>query len=168
MITFQGNPLTLEGTEIEVGQTAPDFELTTPEMKTLSLKDFKEKTVVISTVPSLDTSVCSLQSKHFEKEALRFPTVQFLTISLDLPFAQGRFAKEASCHKMPLASDYKERAFARRYGLLIKELKLLARAVIIIDPAGKIAYKQIVNEMTQEPNYDDVIKALGALGQQAN
>lgn len=168
MVKFKGNPLTLEGELIKVGVNAPAFKVTTPDMKALSLKDYQGKVLLISVVPSIDTAVCSLQSKRFDKEAARFPDVQFLTISEDLPFAQGRFAASESCTKMPLASDYKAREFGKKYGLLVKELQLLARAVIIIDKSGKIAYVQLVDEMTTEPDYEVVLKVLGALGQQAN
>ncbi len=163
MVTFKGAPLTLQGTLIQVGQRAPDFSVVTPDMKTLSLKDFQGQVLVISTVPSIDTAICSLQSQHFEKEAKAMPSVKFLTISLDLPFALGRFAKEVSCTEMPLASDYKERIFAKNYGLLIEGLYLLARAVIIVDQSGRIAYVQLVSEMTHEPNYEDIIRTLKSM-----
>lgn len=160
MVMFKGDPITLQGTLIRVGQKAPDFSVVTPDMKTLSLKDFQGKVLVISTVPSVDTIVCSLQSQRFEKEAKSLSSVNFLTISLDLPFSLGRFAKEASCTKMPLASDYKERIFAKNYGLLIEGLYLLTRAVIIIDTQGHVGYLQLVSEITHEPDYEDVIRVL--------
>lgn len=165
MVTFKGNPLTLVGKEVEVGQKAPPFEVTSPELKPISLNDFHGKVLVISTVPSLDTAVCNLQGRRFEQEAAKHKDVQFITISLDLPFAQARWTKEAHCSHMPVFSDYKERFFGRHYGVLIQELQLLARAVFIIDKTGILRYKQIVSEMTEEPNYDDVFKALNALQQ---
>jgi thiol peroxidase len=160
MVTFKGNPLTVIGPQLKIGDALPEFTITSVDMKNVSSQDFRGKALLISAVPSIDTSVCSLQSKHFDDETAKYPNVQFITISLDLPFAQGRFAKEENCRTMPLYSDYKERSFAKSFGLLINELKLLARSIHIFDRNGKLVYQEIVPEMTDEPSYDKALQVL--------
>ncbi len=152
MITFKGNPLTLTGNEVKIGDMAPDFTVVDNDLKPVKLSDFRGKTVVISSVPSLDTPVCEIQTKKFNQEAGSTNAV-ILTISMDLPFAQKRFCGAHSISAVKVVSDYKDRDFANKFGLYIKELGLLSRAVIIIDKNGKIAYQEIVKEVTQEPNY---------------
>ena len=162
MVTFKGKPLHLVGTLLKIGDHLPSFTLTGADMKTVSAESFHGKTLLISTVPSLDTAVCSLQSKHFEEEAVKYPDVQLITVSMDLPFAQARWAKESACSHMPLFSDYKEHSFAKATGLLINELKLLARAVHIFDKEGRLVYQEIVAEMTEQPDYAKALQALSA------
>lgn len=156
IITFKGTPLTLLGDIIKIGDTAPDFRVVNNELKPVRLSDFKNEIVIISSVPSLDTPVCEIQTKRLNKEASLLKA-KILTISMDLPFAQKRFCSKNEIESLFLLSDYQERDFAQKYGLLIQELKLLARAVIIIDKKGTIAYYQIVKEVIHEPDYDDVL-----------
>ena len=159
LITFKGNPLTLLGTDHAVGDAAPDFTVVNGDLKPVKLSEFKGEVVIISSVPSLDTPVCELQTLRFNKEAADL-NVRILTISMDLPFAQKRFCAAHEIDKVQTLSDYQDRDFAMKFGLLIKELKLLARAVFIIDRKGIIAYKQIVKEVAMEPNYDEVLNAV--------
>ena len=164
IITFKGSPLTLLGPELKVGQMIPEATLTATDLSEIPISSFKGKTLIISTVPSLDTSVCSLQTKRFNEEAKKLGgQVNILTISMDLPFAQKRWCGAEGAEDIKVASDYKDAKFARASGLLIKELHLLARSVIIVDKTGKIAYIQIVPEVTTEPDYDAVLAALNEL-----
>ena len=156
VITFKGNPLTLVGPELKVGDAAPDFTATDAGLKPVKLSDFKGKTVVIAAVPSLDTPVCATQTIKFNQEASGL-NAQILTVSLDLPFAQKRFCESQKIQNVAVVSDYKDRDFAAKYGLLIKELGLLTRAVIVVNASGKITYLEIVKEVTQEPNYQAAI-----------
>lgn len=161
VITFKGGPLTLVGPELKVGQMVPEATLTAPDLTNVEISSFKGKTLIISTVPSLDTPVCDLQTKRFNEEAKKLgDQVTILTISMDLPFAQKRWCGTVGTEHVKVASDYKEAAFAKAGGLLIKELHLLARSVMIVDKTGKITYIQIVPEVATEPNYDDVLNAL--------
>lgn len=163
-VTFAGNPLTLLGPQLKAGDPAPDFTALDTEMQPVSLKDFAGKVVVISSVPSLDTPVCDLQTRRFNAEASALgPQVQILTLSMDLPFAQKRWCGAAGVVQLKTLSDHREAAFGLAYGLLIKELRLLARAVLVVDRDGKIAYRQLVAEVTHEPDYDDAVKAVKAL-----
>ncbi|MGH7197852.1 MAG: thiol peroxidase [Candidatus Omnitrophota bacterium] len=156
VITFKGNPLTLVGPELKVGDAAPDFTATDAGLKPVKLSDFQGKTVVICSVPSLDTPVCATQTIKFNQEAGSL-NAKVLTVSLDLPFAQKRFCESQKVQNVTVVSDYKDRDFAAKYGLLIKELGLLSRAVIVVNPSGKITYFEIVKEVTQEPNYQAAI-----------
>lgn len=152
LITFKGGPLTLTGSEVKVGDTAPDFNCVNSSLQPVKLSDFKGQTVIISSVPSLDTPVCEIQTKKFNQEALGL-NAKVLTVSMDLPFAQKRFCDAFKIQNVTVISDYKDKEFGNRYGLLIKELGLLTRAVLVIHPNGKVGYLEIVKEVTQEPNY---------------
>ena len=161
IITFKGGPLTLVGPELKVGQMVPEVTLTGLDLSAVPISSFKGKPLIISTVPSLDTPVCSLQTKRFNEEAKKLgDQVKILTISMDLPFAQKRWCGAEGAENIKVVSDYKGAEFAKASGLLIKELHLLARSVMIADKTGKITYIQIVPEVTTEPNYDDVFNAL--------
>ncbi len=165
IITFKGNPLTLVGPELKVGDNAPDFMALDGALQPKKFSDFKGQTVIISSVPSLDTPVCELQTKKFSKEAANL-NVKVLTISMDLPFAQKRFCEAYSIQNITVLSDFKDRNFGNTYGLLIKELGLLARAVLVV-ANGKIVYFEIVKEVTQEPNYQgalDKVRTLQPVG----
>ncbi len=151
-ITFKGNPLTLLGNTPKVGDTAPDFTAVNGALQPAKLSDFKGQTVVISAVPSLDTPVCEIQTKKFNQEAAGL-NAKILTVSMDLPFAQKRFCDAHSIQNVTVVSDYKDHDFANKYGLLIKELGLIARAVLVVNSKGKITHAEIVKEVTQEPNY---------------
>lgn len=158
-ITFKGTPMTLVGPELKVGQAAPDFNLSATDLSAKTLKDYAGKTIILSVVPSLDTGICDLQTKRFNQEAAKLgDKAVVLTVSLDLPFAQKRWCGATGSSNVVMLSDYKHHTFGTDYGLLIKELGLLARAVLIIGPDGKVKYTQLVKEVATEPNYDDAIK----------
>ncbi|MHC5138328.1 MAG: thiol peroxidase [Planctomycetota bacterium] len=164
VITFQGNPLTLVGDAVSVGQTAPDFTVAANDLSPYALSDDKGKVIVVSVVPSLDTPVCDTQTRKFNEAAADLgDDVVVLTVSMDLPFAQSRWCGAAGVDQVKTVSDYKEADFGRKYGLLIKELHLLARAVLVIDSAGIIRYSQLVSEVTEEPDYSAVIEAVKGL-----
>ena len=161
VITMQGNPLTLSGDELKVGGQAPDVELLGNELNPVKISDFQGKVVVISVVPSLDTPVCDLQTRRFNSEAAALgPEVAILTVSMDLPFAQARWCGAAGAEAVVTLSDHREAAFGQAYGQLIKELRLLARAVYVLDRGQKITYIQQVAELTQEPDYEAVLAAV--------
>ena len=158
IITFKGDPLTLLGAALETGSAAPDFSCVNNEMKPVRLSDFRGDLVVISSVPSLDTPVCEVQTKRFNEEASELDC-KLLTISLDLPFAQKRFCAVNGIENLTVLSDYQERSFAKAWGLLINELKLLARGVFVVDKEGNLAYQQVVGEVTEEPDYNASLEA---------
>ncbi len=160
VITFKGNPMTLVGSQVKVGQQAPDFKLTANDLSEVSLQNSAGKVRIISVVPSVDTPVCDLQTKRFNDEAGKLgDKVAVMTVSLDLPFAQKRWCGAASATKVQLLSDYKDHSFGVAYGARIKELGLLTRAVFVIDTQNKIQYAEYVGEVTQHPNYDTAIAA---------
>jgi len=160
-VTFKGGPLTLIGPELKVGDKAPEFRLIDTGLKAVTLADSKGKTRLVSVVPSIDTPVCDLQTKRFNQEASKLsPNVAVLTVSMDLPFAQGRWCGLAGADKVQMLSDYREHAFGQAYGVLIKELKLLSRAVFVIGPDDKVQYVEYVKEITEHPDYDKVLKFL--------
>jgi thiol peroxidase len=165
VITFKGNPFTLEGDDLAVGAAAPDFTLHYADagIQALTLADIKGKPTILSVVPSLDTPVCAVQTKHFNEElAALGDKINSVTVSRDLPFAQARFCG-AEDIKMRTASDYQTHGFGTDFGLTIEELKLLTRAVIVLDADGKVAYKEIVAEVTEEPDYAAAMAALRML-----
>ncbi len=160
-ITFQGKPLLLAGGAPNVGSPAPLFTVTAQDMKDIKLDDFKGKIILISTFPSLDTPVCDLQVKEFNKRAAKLSAdIAVIGISKDLPFAQKRFCSENGIKNETVLSDYKASSFGLSYGLLIEGLSLLARAVLIIDKNDVLRYIQIVPELTVPPDYDAALKAL--------
>jgi thiol peroxidase len=164
IITFQGNPLTLVGKELKPGNDAPDFRVVDNGLAPVTLADFSGKIKILSAVPSLDTPVCDTETRRFNKEAAALPdSIVLLTISMDLPFAQARWCGAAGIDRVKTLSDYQEHSFAEAYGLLIKELKLLARAVFVVDAANTIRYVQIVPEITEEPDYNAALNAAKAL-----
>ena len=160
-VTMKGNPVTLSGREVQVGQPAPDATLTANDLSDFKLSSLKGKTVILSVVPSLDTPICDLQTKRLNQEAVRLGNdVVILTISMDLPFAQKRWCGVTGSDKIKTLSDYRSASFGESYGVLIKNLRLLTRAIFIIDGKGILCYKQIVPEITTEPNYDEALNAL--------
>jgi thiol peroxidase len=160
-ITFQGNPLTLVGNQLKPGDSAPDFEVLANDLSSVSLSDFSGKVCIISTVPSLDTPVCDIQTRRFNAEAAALgDDVVILTISMDLPFAQQRWCGAAGIENIQTLSDHRNAEFGKAFGVLIDELRLLARAVFIVDANGIIRYKQVVEELTDEPDYDAAMKAV--------
>jgi len=164
IITMRGNPLTLVGGEIKVGDEAPDVEVLDNALGPVTLASFRGKVSVISSVPSLDTPVCDMETRRFNEEAGKLgEDVQILTISMDLPFAQKRWCGAAGVDKVVTLSDHREGSFGTAYGLLIKELRLLARAVFVVDREGIVRYIQIVKEVADEPDYDAVLEAVKTL-----
>lgn len=162
VITFLGNPLTMVGEEVKVGDKAPDFTVLDNDLKPVVFSDFKGKTVIISAVPSLDTPVCDMETRRFNNEAGKLgEEVTILTVSMDLPFAQKRWCGAAGIDKVKTLSDHRDASFGEAYGVLIKELRLLARVIFVIDGEGVVRYKQIVKEVTHEPDYDEVLEAAG-------
>lgn len=164
-VTFKGNPMTLVGEAVKVGQPAPDFTLHYFEggLKTVTPADLLGKPTLISVVPSLDTGTCQIQTKKFnEKVGELGDKVNVVTVSLDLPFAQNRFCGAESIKNMRVLSDYQTRSFGNNWGMLIEELKLLARGTFVLDKAGKVVYAETVDEVASEPNYDATLTALKA------
>ena len=162
-VTFKGGPLTLVGDELAAGQAAPDFTLVTNDLEGKSLADFSGKVLVLVTVPSLDTPVCDVETRRFNEEAAALGNdVAVAAVSVDLPFAQKRWCGAAGIERVETLSDYKDRSFGEAYGLMIKELALLARAIVVVDRDGKVSYVQVVKEVTEEPDYDAVLAAIGA------
>jgi len=165
-VTFKGNPMTLAGEAVQTGQPAPDFKLHYYDdgLKTVTLSDVKGKPTIISVVPSLDTPVCATQTNKFNQALAQLgDKINALTVSLDLPFAMKRFCGAESIENLLAASDYQDRNFGQNWGMLIDELKLLARGVFVLDADGKVVHAEVVSEVTNEPDYD---AALGALKQQ--
>lgn len=161
IVTLKGNPFTLVGPEIKAGDSAPDFTVTANDLSPVKLSDFKGKVCVISSVPSLDTPVCDTSTRRFNEEATGLGAdVVVLTISMDLPFAQARWCGAAGVTNVQTLSDYKDASFGLNYGLLIKELRLLARAVLVVDKSGKVQYIELVKEIAQEPDYEAVLAAI--------
>jgi len=163
VITFKGNPATLLGTPIKVGDKAPEFRVVDKGLQPVTLADSKGKVRLITVVPSLDTGVCDTMTRKFNEAAAQLPgNVEVYTVSVDLPFAQNRWCGNAGIDRVKTLSDYQDRSFGLNYGLLIKELKLLARAVVVIDAQDKVSYLEIVKEVTTEPNYDAALAAAKA------
>lgn len=163
-VLFKGNPLHLEGREVRPGDQAPDFTAVDTALKPVRLSDFKGQIVVLVAVPSLDTPVCDLESQRFNQHAVALgDDVKVLVLSEDLPFAQKRWCGAHEIRNILTLSDYRDRAFGKAYGVLIGELQLLARSIFIVDRDGMVQYRQIVPEVTQEPDYDEVLQAVGKL-----
>ena len=163
-VTMRGNPLTLVGKEIQVGDQAPGFRVLDNDLSPVQLSSYQGKICVISSVPSLDTPVCDMETRRFNDEAGKLgPDVVILTISMDLPFAQKRWCGAAGVDKVITLSDHLDASFGEAYGLLIKELRLLARAVFVVDREGIVQYIQLVKEVADEPDYDAVLDAVRKL-----
>ncbi len=160
VVTFKGNPLTLIGAEVTIGQKAPDFQVLAQDLSAVTLVSSQGKTRLVSVVPSLDTPVCDAQTRRFNQEAAKLPNVVILTISMDLPFAQKRWCGAAGVDKVQVLSDHRDASFGITYGVLIKELRLLSRSIFVIDGSGTVRYVEYVPEVTQHPNYDAALKAV--------
>jgi thiol peroxidase len=164
LVTFKGNPLTLLGQEVKVGDRAPNFQVVDKAMQRVTLDSFKGKVKIITAVPSLDTPVCDTETHRFNDEAGKLPEkAVVLTISMDLPFAQARWCAAAGVDKVQTFSDYRDRSFGLAYGVLVKELKLLSRSVFVVDEQDFIRYVELVPEVTQQPDYERVMNAARAL-----
>ena len=162
-VTFKGNPITLVGPEIKAGDQAPDFKVLGKGLSEVTLTSSKGKTRLMSVLPSVDTPICELQTKRFNEEASKLPeSVEVITISMDLPFAQGRFCGAENLEKIQCLSDHRDASFGEAYGVLIKELRLLTRAIFIIGADDKVQYVEYVKEVTEHPDYDKALNALKA------
>jgi thioredoxin-dependent peroxiredoxin len=163
-ITFKGKPLTLVGQELKLGEYLPPFKLTGNDMNDLTDEILHGQVAIVSVVPSLDTPVCSLQTKHFNQEVSDFKKdLVVLTVSMDLPFAQKRWCGAEGVTRIITASDYKYRAFGEAYGVVIKEWGLLSRAIFVADREGKIVHLEYVPEVSTEPNYEAALKKVKEL-----
>lgn len=165
-VTFKGAPLTLVGDEVKVGQQAPDFTVHYFDggLKTITPADLKGKPTIISVVPSLDTPVCAMQTKRFNQDLGALgDKINALTVSLDLPFAMNRFCGAEDIKVLKNGSDYQDRSFGRNWGMLIDELKILARGTFVLDAGGKVVYAETVKEVASEPNYEAALAALEKL-----
>ena len=158
-ITFNGDPITLVGEKIKVGDNAPDFLVVDNNLKNVTLSDTSGKRIFI-TVPSIDTSVCDMEVRKFNEEATKLKDVTVYVVSMDLPFAQGRWCGGAGIDRVKTVSDYKDREFGNNYGVYINELGLLSRAVFIVDENNKVVYVEYLNEITEEPDYEKALEAL--------
>jgi thioredoxin-dependent peroxiredoxin len=160
---MKGEPLTLVGKKINAGDQAPAVDLTDSKLAPLEFTHIPGKTCILTSVPSLDTSVCDKEIRYFNKAALKFDDVEVVTVSMDLPFAQSRWCESSKSDNITAYSDHREASFGKAYGVLIKELRLLSRAVFLIDKEGIIRYSQYIPEITDQPDYDDVLSALESL-----
>lgn len=158
-VTFNNEPVTLLGTEVKVGDKAPNFTALGNDLSEKTLDDYKGKVKIISVVPSVDTGVCSQQTKRFNEEADKLDNTQILTISMDLPFAQGRWCSAEGVENLELLSDHRDADFGEKYGTLIKELRLNARAVFVVDENDKVVHAEYVPEVTTYPDFDAAIQA---------
>jgi len=158
-VTFQENPVTLLGSEVKVGDKAPNFTAIANDMSERSLSDYEGKIKLISVVPSLDTGVCSQQTKRFNEEADKLDNVHVITISMDLPFAQTRWCSAEGVDNLDTLSDHRDADFGEKYGVLIKELRLLARSIFVVDENDKVVYTEYVPEVTTHPDYDAALEA---------
>lgn len=163
-ITLHGNPFTLLGDQVVVGAPAPEAELVGNDLAPVKLSSYRGKVVILSTVPSLDTPVCDMMTRRFNTEAANLSSnVVILTVSMDLPFAQKRWCGAAGADRVTTLSDYRSAAFGQAYGVLIKELRLLARSVMVLDPQGVVRYYQLVKEVGDEPDYEAALAAVRKL-----
>ena len=163
-ITFKGKGLTLVGPELKIGQQAPEATVLTNDLAPVTLSSYRGRICVLCTVPSLDTPVCDIEARKFNQEAAKLgQDVQILVVSMDLPFAQKRWCGSAGIKAIATLSGHRQAAFGTAFGVLIKELRLLARAVFVVDRQGIVQYVQVVKELTEEPDYQAVLDAV-ALG----
>ncbi|MCM3442776.1 thiol peroxidase [Metabacillus halosaccharovorans] len=158
-ITFKNNPVTLIGNEVNVGDQAPDFTVLSNDLSPVTLANSKGKVRIISVVPSIDTGVCDAQTRRFNEDASNLSNVEVLTISMDLPFAQKRWCASNGLENVQTLSDHRDASFGEAYGVLIKELRLLARSVFVVDSNDKVTYVEYVSEATNHPNYEAAIEA---------
>lgn len=158
-ITFKGNPVTLLGNEVKVGDKAPSFAVLANDLSKVTLEDSKGQVRLISVVPSIDTGVCDAQTRRFNEEAAKLDNVKVLTVSVDLPFAQKRWCGANGIENVQTLSDHRDLSFGEAYGVAIEELRLLARAVFVVDSSDKVTYVEYVSEATNHPDYEAAIEA---------
>lgn len=161
-VTFKEKPVTLAGNQVKVGDQAPDFKVLANDMSEVTLADSKGSIRLISVVPSVDTGVCDAQTRRFNEEASKLDNVKILTVSVDLPFAQKRWCAAAGVENVQTVSDHRDLSFGKAYGVAIEELRLLARAVFVVDSSDKVTYVEYVDEVTNHPNYEAAIEAAKA------
>ncbi|KMK91464.1 thiol peroxidase [Rossellomorea marisflavi] len=159
-ITFKNNPVTLVGSEVKAGDQAPDFTVLANDLSEVTLQDSKGKVRLISVVPSIDTGVCDAQTRKFNEEAVKFDNVEVLTVSVDLPFAQKRWCGANGIENVQTLSDHRDLSFGEAYGVYIKELRLLARAVFVVNSNDEVTYAEYVSEATDHPDYEAAIEAV--------
>jgi thioredoxin-dependent peroxiredoxin len=162
--TLKGNPLTLVGPELKIGDNAPDFSMVDNGLKPVNLKDTGGKVRIFSVIPSLDTPVCDAQTKKFNEEAANLPDVEIYTVSMDLPFAQKRWCGQFDVNKVKMLSDHKDASFGQNYGTLIKELRIESRAIFVVDPNNKVRHAEYVKEVADFPNYEAALAAARSAG----
>ena len=163
MTTFLGNPVTFTGKQLQVGDKALDFSLTTTDLSRKTLADFAGKQKVLSVVPSIDTGICSTQTRRFNQELADMDNTVVITVSMDLPFAQGRWCGAEGLDNAIMLSDYFDHSFGRDYALLINEWHLLARAVFVLDETDTITYVEYVDNINTEPDFEAALAAVKAL-----
>src|SRR5271165_1897310 len=157
--TMMGNPLTLVGPELKAGDPAPDFSVIDSSLKPVHLRDTGHKTRIFSVVPSLDTPVCDAHTKRFNEEAAKLKDVDIYTVSMDLPFAQKRFSNSFAVDQVKMLSDHRDASFGAAYGTLIKDMRILSRAIFVVGPDDKIKYAEYVPEVANHPNYEAALAA---------
>jgi len=163
-VTLKGEPLTLVGPEVSAGQPAPDFTAVANDMTAVSFCSFRGRICILLSVPSLDTPVCNAEARRFNQEVSHVADdVTVLVVSMDLPFAQARWCAAAGVERVSTLSDHRDGSFGMNYGVLIRELRLLARAVFVVDRAGTIRYTQLVKEIGDEPDYGAALRAVREL-----
>lgn len=163
-VTMDGKGLPLVGDQLEQGQAVPDFEVTANDLSKVKFSSFKDKVRVILSVPSLDTSVCDIMARRFNQEAANFgKDVVVMTISMDLPFAQKRWCGNAAAENIVTLSDHNDASFGKTFGMLIKDMRLLARGVFVVDKENVLKYSEIVHEITNEPDYESALSAIKEL-----
>ena len=161
-VTFKGNPVTLQGEEVKVGQSAPDFKIQKNDLSDYTLASSAGKTRVLVAVPSLDTPVCDTETRRFNEEAAKLPDIEIVTVSMDLPFAQKRWCGAAGVDKVITASDHRDASFGKNYGILIEGGPLdhlHARAVFVVDGHNTVKYAEYVKDITEQPNYEAALEA---------
>lgn len=158
-LTMGGNPVTLRGKEIKVGDKAPDFTVLTNDLEPYTLADAGDKVKIISVVPSVDTSVCQLQTTRFNREAAQLDNTVILTISVDLPFALGKFCSAEGIDQVVTLSDHRDLSFGENYGFVIDELRLLSRGIVVLDKDNTVTYVEYLPEVTDHPDYDKALEA---------
>ncbi|MCP1125506.1 MULTISPECIES: thiol peroxidase [Bacillus] len=161
-VTFKGNPITLVGTEVKVGDQAPNFQVLANDLSPVTLETYKGAVKLISVVPSIDTGVCDAQTRRFNEDAAGIENAKVLTISVDLPFAQKRWCAANGLENVVTLSDHRDLSFGEAYGVVMKELRLLARAVFVVDSNDKVVYVEYVSEGTSHPNYEAALEAAKA------
>jgi len=157
--TMRGNPLTLLGPELKAGDKAPDFNAVNDGMQPVNLAGTGKAVRIFSVVPSLDTPVCDAQTKRFEEEAGKLPNLSIYTFSMDLPFAQKRWCGAYGVDHVKMVSDHRDGSFGKAYGTLIKDLRILSRAIFVVDPQNKIRYVEYVKEVGDHPDYEAALAA---------